>query len=110
MHARTARRIDHHRTSQESINLPKDPKSARSLVIASVMISMFMISIEATIVSTAMPQIVAQLGGLRIPPTHSTSAEKWIVSTIVATGVFIFCHGLPQDGPMAPVQWLAGAC
>jgi hypothetical protein len=37
-------------------------KTARALVIASVMTSMDMIAIEATIVSTAMPQIVAELG------------------------------------------------
>jgi EmrB/QacA subfamily drug resistance transporter len=41
-------------------------KSSRALVIASVMTTMAMIAIEATIVSTAMPQIVADLGGLRL--------------------------------------------
>ncbi len=40
-------------------------KSARALVIASVMATMAVIAMEATIVSTAMPQIVADLGGLR---------------------------------------------
>src|SRR5579871_3572155 len=44
------------------------PMTARSthrpLVLASVMAANFMIAIEATIVSTAMPQIVADLGGL----------------------------------------------
>ncbi|MGI4794316.1 MAG: MDR family MFS transporter [Janthinobacterium lividum] len=38
----------------------------RPLVMAAVMAAMFMISIEATIVSTAMPQIAAQLGDLRL--------------------------------------------
>jgi EmrB/QacA subfamily drug resistance transporter len=69
-----------HRSSpnQSGIDkLPQDPKSARSLVIASVMISMFMISIEATIVSTAMPQIVAQLGGLHI--------YSWVFSSFLLT-------------------------
>jgi len=41
-------------------------KSTRALVIASEMATMAMIAIEATIVSTAMPQIVADLGGLRL--------------------------------------------
>lgn len=43
------------------------PDSAvrRPLVMIAVMAAMFMIAIEATIVSTAMPQIAAQLGGLR---------------------------------------------
>jgi EmrB/QacA subfamily drug resistance transporter len=57
--------------------LHRNPKSPRSLVIASVMISMFMISIEATIVSTAMPQIVAQLGGLHI--------YSWVFSSFLLT-------------------------
>jgi MFS family permease len=47
------------------------------LVIASVMTSMVMIAIEATIVSTAMPQIVAQLGGLHI--------YSWIFSSFLLT-------------------------
>src|SRR5579871_5572485 len=46
------------------------PMTARSthrpLVLASVMAANFMIAIEATIVSTAMPQIVAELGGLEL--------------------------------------------
>jgi EmrB/QacA subfamily drug resistance transporter len=47
------------------------------LVIASVMTSMAMIAIEATIVSTAMPQIVAQLGGLHL--------YSWIFSSFLLT-------------------------
>jgi EmrB/QacA subfamily drug resistance transporter len=42
------------------------PKTSRALVIAAVMASMAMVAIEATIVSTAMPQIVTQLGGLHL--------------------------------------------
>lgn len=42
------------------------PRSNRALVIAAVMASMAMIAIEATIVSTAMPQIAAQLGQLHL--------------------------------------------
>jgi len=57
--------------------LSQDLKSARFLVIASVMTSMVMIAIEATIVSTAMPQIVAQLGGLHI--------YSWIFSSFLLT-------------------------
>jgi MFS family permease len=38
----------------------------RPFVLAAVMASNFMIAIEATIVSTAMPQIVGQLGGLQL--------------------------------------------
>src|ERR1700712_1231018 len=42
------------------------PKTRRPLVLAAVMTSMFMIAIEATIVSTAMPQIAGQLGDLHL--------------------------------------------
>ncbi len=44
--------------------MSQHPKTVRPLVIAAVMASMAMVAIEATIVSTAMPQIVARLGGL----------------------------------------------
>jgi len=42
------------------------PGMRRPLVMASVMAAMFMIAIEGTIVSTAMPQIAAQLGDLHL--------------------------------------------
>src|ERR1700710_787515 len=42
------------------------PTGRRPLVLASVMAAMFMIAIEATIVSTAMPQIAGQLGDLHL--------------------------------------------
>src|ERR1700728_3521108 len=57
--------------------LTRDPKSARALVIASVMTSMFMVAIEATIVSTAMPQIVSQLGDLHL--------YSWVFSSFLLT-------------------------
>jgi EmrB/QacA subfamily drug resistance transporter len=65
--------------------LPQDPKSARLLVIASVMTSMVMIAIEATIVSTAMPQIVAQLGGLHL---YSWVFSSFLLAQTAMTVVF----------------------
>lgn len=53
------------------------PTTRRHLVIAAVMASMFMIAIEATIVSTAMPQIAAQLGGLHL--------YSWVFSSFLLT-------------------------
>jgi MFS family permease len=47
------------------------------LVLAAVMAANFMIAIEATIVSTAMPQIVAQLGGLQL--------YSWVFSAFLLT-------------------------
>src|ERR1700752_5150540 len=49
----------------------------RTLVLAAVITAMFMIAIEATIVSTAMPQIVGQLGGLQL--------YSWVFSAFLLT-------------------------
>lgn len=51
--------------------------SNRGLVIAAVMASMAMIAIEATIVSTAMPQIAAQLGQINL--------YSWVFSSFLLT-------------------------
>jgi len=60
-------------------------KSARVLVIASVMSTMAMIAIEATIVSTAMPQIIADLGGLRL---YSWVFSSFLLAQTATTVVF----------------------
>src|ERR1700754_3434924 len=60
----------HHRMSQTR-------KTVRPLVIAAVMASMAMVAIEATIVSTAMPQIATQLGGLNL--------YSWVFSSFLLT-------------------------
>jgi EmrB/QacA subfamily drug resistance transporter len=60
-------------------------KSARALVIASVMTTMAMIAIEATIVSTVMPQIVADLGGLRL---YSWVFSSFLLAQTAMTVVF----------------------
>ncbi len=60
-------------------------KSARALIIASVMTTMAMIAIEATIVSTAMPQIVADLGGLRL---YSWVFSSFLLAQTAMTVVF----------------------
>src|ERR1700744_4602728 len=52
-------------------------KTSRPFVIASVMASMAMVAIEATIVSTAMPQIATQLGGLNL--------YSWVFSSFLLT-------------------------
>src|SRR5580698_5522710 len=57
--------------------MPSQSKTSRPLVIASVMASMAMVAIEATIVSTAMPQIVTQLGGLHL--------YSWVFSAFLLT-------------------------
>ena len=53
------------------------PKTNRALALVAVMASNFVIAIEATIVSTAMPQIVGQLGGLEL--------YSWVFSAFLLT-------------------------
>src|SRR5260370_41582417 len=57
----------------------------RPLVLAAVMAANFMIAIEATIVSTAMPQIVGQLGGLQL---YSWVFAAFLLSQTAMTVVF----------------------
>ncbi len=53
------------------------PNTYRPLALAAVAVSNFMIAIEATIVSTAMPQIVSQLGQLQL--------YSWVFSAFLLT-------------------------
>lgn len=55
----------------------KSGKTVRWVVLASIMLSMSMVAFEATIVATAMPQIVADLGGL--------SLYSWVFSSYLLT-------------------------
>jgi EmrB/QacA subfamily drug resistance transporter len=57
--------------------MSRSPQSSRAPVIAAVMASMAMVAIEATIVSTAMPQIVTQLGDLHL--------YSWVFSSFLLT-------------------------
>ena len=65
--------------------MSESSRSLRPLIVASVMISMFMVAMEATIVSTAMPQIVAQLGGLRL---YSWVFSSFLLTQTAATVIF----------------------
>src|SRR5271157_1573771 len=55
----------------------KNLKPNRALIVGSVMASTAMVAIEATIVATAMPQIVTQLGGLHL--------YSWVFSSFLLT-------------------------
>src|SRR5579875_3516764 len=61
------------------------PTIRRPMVMAAVMAAMFMISIEATIVSTAMPQIAAQLGDLHL---YSWVFASFLLAQTATTMVF----------------------
>ena len=43
-----------------------EPQTRRGLVLACIAVGMFMVAIEATIVSTAMPSIIAKIGGFQL--------------------------------------------
>ena len=53
------------------------PATRRHLVFVCLMLAMFMVAIEATVVATAMPQIVARLGGF--------SVYAWVFSAFLLT-------------------------
>lgn len=78
--------------------MPLKSKSGRALVIASVMASMCMVALEATIVSTAMPQIVAELGGLRL--------YSWVFSAflLAQTGLTVVFGNLADIYGRKPVM------
>jgi len=61
------------------------PKTSRPLVVAAIMAASAMVAIEATIVSTAMPQIVTQLGGLRL---YSWVFSSFLLAQTAMTVVF----------------------
>lgn len=62
-----------------------DPTTRRPLILVSVMAAMFMIAMEATIVSTAMPQIAAQLGDLHL---YSWVFASFLLTQTAMTVVF----------------------
>ncbi|WP_445287748.1 MFS transporter [Variovorax atrisoli] len=59
--------------------------TSRPLVIASIMASMAMVAIEATIVSTVMPQIASELGGLHL---YSWVFASFLLAQTAMTVVF----------------------
>ena len=59
------------------LGMQSAPQLRRPLVLASVMAATFMIAIEATIVSTAMPQIAGELGDLHL--------YSWVFSSFLLT-------------------------
>ncbi|WP_424135881.1 MDR family MFS transporter [Roseomonas chloroacetimidivorans] len=65
--------------------MPAAPTLRRPLVLASVMVAFFMIAIEATIVSTAMPQIAGQLGDLHL---YSWVFASFLLTQTATTMVF----------------------
>lgn len=69
----------------QGIATDPDRRTNRVLVMAAILAAMFMVSIEATIVATAVPQIVANLGGLRL---YSWMFASFLLTQTAATIVF----------------------
>ena len=68
----------------------REKTTLRPLVLASIILAMFMAAIEGTIVSTAMPSIVADLGGFRL--------YSWVFSAyLLMQAVTILIYGKLSD-------------
>ncbi|MCF6136914.1 MDR family MFS transporter [Pseudalkalibacillus berkeleyi] len=77
-------------TKEEIVTRIKEKTTLRPLVLTSVILAMFMAAIEGTIISTAMPSIVADLGGFR----H----YSWVFSSyLLMQAVTILIYGKLSD-------------
>ncbi|WLD94977.1 MDR family MFS transporter [Alkalihalobacillus sp. AL-G] len=77
-------------TKEEIITRIKERETNRPLVLAAVILAMFMAAIEGTIVSTAMPSIVADLGGFKL--------YSWVFSAyLLMQAVTILIYGKLSD-------------
>ncbi len=89
-------------TLQASSAFQKQP-SRRPLVLAALMLGMFMSSIEATIVATAMPSIVSALGGF--------SLFSWVFSAfLLMQAITIPLYGKLSDLFGRKPIYIIGAC
>ncbi|MEH7110156.1 MDR family MFS transporter [Bacillus sp. JJ1764] len=76
-------------SNQGAMGAPRK-QTKRSFVLAAVMLAMFMGAIEATIVSTAMPAIVADLGGFKL--------YSWVFSAyLLMNSVTVLIYGKLSD-------------
>ncbi len=76
--------------NKNKVELRNHPRTKRKIVFSSIMLAMFMAAIEETIVATAMPSIVADLGGF--------SLFSWVFSAfLLAQAVTIPIYGKFAD-------------
>ncbi|WP_257349044.1 MDR family MFS transporter [Pseudalkalibacillus decolorationis] len=77
-------------TKEDIITGIKERETNRPLVLAAVILAMFMAAIEGTIISTAMPSIVADLGGFKL--------YSWVFSSyLLMQAVTILIYGKLSD-------------
>ncbi|MGM0837475.1 MAG: MDR family MFS transporter [Bacillota bacterium] len=75
---------------REAIGQGREKKTKRPFVLAAIMLAMFMAAVEATIVSTAMPAIAADLGGF--------SLYSWVFSSyLLMNAVTVLIYGKLSD-------------
>lgn len=75
---------------REAIGLAREKRMKRPFVLAAIMLAMFMAAVEATIVSTAMPAIAADLGGF--------SLYSWVFSSyLLMNAVTVLIYGKLSD-------------
>lgn len=75
---------------REAIGLAREKRTKRPFVLAAIMLAMFMAAVEATIVSTAMPAIAADLGGF--------SLYSWVFSSyLLMNAVTVLIYGKLSD-------------
>ncbi|MBM7621783.1 EmrB/QacA subfamily drug resistance transporter [Bacillus tianshenii] len=75
---------------REAIGQAKGKRTRRPFVLAAIMLAMFMAAVEATIVSTAMPAIAADLGGF--------SLYSWVFSSyLLMNAVTVLIYGKLSD-------------
>ncbi|WP_413301599.1 MDR family MFS transporter [Bacillus sp. 1P10SD] len=77
-------------TTKNAVGNARKKQTKKPLVLASVMLAMFMGAIEATIVSTAMPAIVADLGGFTL--------YSWVFSAyLLMNSITVLIYGKLSD-------------
>ena len=101
--------------------LSKEKKTNRPLVLASVILAMFMAAVEATIVSTAMPSIVGELGGFQLfswvfssfllmqavtVPIYGKLADLYGRKPVLTAGIILFLVGSVLCGLATSMKWM----
>lgn len=89
------------------------PRTSRPLVVAALMMSLFMAAMEVTVVSTAMPTVIADLGGLELyawvftaymlsstvtVPIHGKLADLYGRKPVMLVGIVVFLLGSIASG------------